>query len=479
MTRFHLRFSFWPFMAVIHCALIRSAAAAPVVWSGPLDTTFSKSGTADPTLPQNQDRISENVWLTRGSLQGPFNIAIEAAYQPGVSPGDTEWATDVIPENDGLDISAANWQQLSFLPWAEAYGGPGPALIGNILNRTAVVHLISDDIYFELEFLSFQSGGTLSYRRMSAPIVPEPASALLLLSGLAALPTRRRGRVRRYARTGHLPSLRLMRRCHLPLALAACASALLAASSAQASFHEWFIKEIYSNYNGTVQFIELFTNSAGQQFLPGHDIRSNSTIFPFPTPSPAPTNGHHLLLATPGYVTVASAPGSGLPMPNYTFAANNFFSVTGDTITFAGGFDVNTFTSIPTDGITSLNYSSAASAATQMQNSPRNYLGTTTAFLNLPPPSGDYNGDHMVNSADYIVWRNTLGQTVTTAGQGADGDGDGRIDMDDFFYWKARFGNPAGAGAALPATSVPEPGGAALLIAGLALSTLGRRRHAN
>src|SRR6185436_16897714 len=40
--------------------------------------------------------------------------------------------------------------------------------------------------------------------------------------------------------------------------------------------------------------------------------------------------------------------------------------------------------------------------------------------------TGDYNGNGVVDTADYVVWRDTVGQTVTP-NSGADGDGDGTI----------------------------------------------------
>src|SRR5215211_7597793 len=82
-------------------------AALPTVWSGPT-ITFEKSGfdTADPTDPLNQDRLTDNVWLTRAAVQGIFNIAPghEDAYIPYTSPADTLWATSVMPANSGKTI---------------------------------------------------------------------------------------------------------------------------------------------------------------------------------------------------------------------------------------------------------------------------------------------------------------------------------------------------------------------------------------
>jgi len=92
-----------------------------------------------------------------------------------------------------------------------------------------------------------------------------------------------------------------------------------------------------------------------------------------------------------------------------------------------------------------------------------------TFTLDVPDEnSGDYNGDGFVNAADYTVWRDTLGTSVTP-NSGADGDGNGIIETADYEYWKARFGNTAGSGAgAVAAAAVPEPGSLWLLLSAFA-----------
>ncbi len=229
----------------------------------------------------------------------------------------------------------------------------------------------------------------------------------------------------------------------------------LTGHSAMADFHFWYIKEIFTNHNGSVQFIELFTDAAGQQFLDDHSITSTtSPPFPFLVNSPAPTNGHHLLLATAGF---GSIPGGAVP--NYTIPSN-FFSTSADTINFGPGASIRTFASIPTDGEMSLNYTSAG-VLTTARNSPRNYANQGDT---LTP--GDYNGNRVVDAADYALWRDTVSQTPP-AGTGADGSANGTIDTADFDFWKARFGNAApGSAAGAVSTAVPEPATVVLLILG-------------
>jgi hypothetical protein len=149
--------------------------AVPVVWTGP-STTFAKTGAnlGNVNDPANQDRMTPNVWLTRASSQGMINVAKEATYDGAghTSPADTLWATDIVPGNGKATIAASNWQQLTFTTWADAYGGPGSALIGNITTHNAVVKLVTDDIYLDLVFTGFSGGGFFTYDRSTGVAAP-------------------------------------------------------------------------------------------------------------------------------------------------------------------------------------------------------------------------------------------------------------------------------------------------------------------
>ena len=56
-------------------------------------------------------------------------------------------------------------------------------------------------------------------------------------------------------------------------------------------------------------------------------------------------------------------------------------------------------------------------------------------------PTGDYNGNGVVDAADYVVWRKTLNLPASPEGSGADGDQDGMIDSGDYPFWRDRFGD--------------------------------------
>ena len=139
-------------------ALSPPDAVAQTVWSG-YDVFFEKVAYADPSLPENQDRITDNVRITRASVQGLFNAAQEENYTRFVSPVGTEWATG----------TTANWASLTFADWLTWNGGNPPGVVG--LN--AVVHLIAEDIYLDIRMDSWNrgstTGGGFSYYRAAEP----------------------------------------------------------------------------------------------------------------------------------------------------------------------------------------------------------------------------------------------------------------------------------------------------------------------
>jgi glucosylceramidase len=84
----------------------------------------------------------------------------------------------------------------------------------------------------------------------------------------------------------------------------------------------------------------------------------------------------------------------------------------------------------------------------------------SVAFTASTAVAGDYNGDGLVNAADYTVWRDTLGSTTDLA---ADGDRDLVIGPGDYAVWVAGYG-----ASLTPATATPEPMSLAMVAASLA-----------
>lgn len=57
----------------------------------------------------------------------------------------------------------------------------------------------------------------------------------------------------------------------------------------------------------------------------------------------------------------------------------------------------------------------------------------------LPLQPGDYNGDYLVDIADYTVWRDNLGANLESF-EGADGNANGTVDVADYHLWKRHYG---------------------------------------
>ena len=96
-------------------------------------------------------------------------------------------------------------------------------------------------------------------------------------------------------------------------------------------------------------------------------------------------------------------------------------------------------------------------------------------LLNLNAPlTGDFNGDGRVDSADYTLWRDSLGSTSNLA---ADANLNGVVDQGDYALWKKNFGAVGGAGAgARSLSAVPEPGALVLVFAATMFAFFGQPR---
>ncbi|MEX2092948.1 MAG: hypothetical protein WD971_09745, partial [Pirellulales bacterium] len=86
--------------------------------------------------------------------------------------------------------------------------------------------------------------------------------------------------------------------------------------------------------------------------------------------------------------------------------------------------------------------------------------------------AGDYNGDDVVDAADYTAWRDNLNSTNTLPNDMTPGS----VTMDDYTVWKNNFGAVLpGAGGGSGLASVPEPG-ALILIGSVSCCLLATRR---
>jgi len=128
------------------------------IWDGPR-ITFSKADGTDETQEANQDRINDDVWITRGTAGGEiFNIRTESESTQGVSPAGTRWAVG----------TTDNLSDLQFDSFRNAVGSPREVIGVNL-----VLQLIEEDVLIDLQFTAWSQGrndgGGFSYTRTSRP----------------------------------------------------------------------------------------------------------------------------------------------------------------------------------------------------------------------------------------------------------------------------------------------------------------------
>jgi len=163
------------------------------------------------------------------------------------------------------------------------------------------------------------------------------------------------------------------------------ASALLLVSAVpvRATHHLWDFNEIFSNADGTVQFIELWNPTAdpNEHLVSGFTVTTTSgSSFTIPSNlPPGVSEFKFLLLATAGYAALPNAATPDFIIPD------NFLDVNGDTINYAGVTDVFTYGpgALPTDGSRSLNRDLSTGI-----NNPTNFagqVGTINLFVDMVP----------------------------------------------------------------------------------------------
>ncbi len=163
----------------------------------------------------------------------------------------------------------------------------------------------------------------------------------------------------------------------------ALAMLLAVSGGAQASFHLWHITQVYSNADGTVQFIVVTANAGGQQFLAGHTVTSSqgTTVrsYTFPADLPGDTSttadgGYYgggstsyksFLIGTQGFAAL------GVVKPDYV-VPNGFLFTSNGALNYAEGSATMSYASLPTDGRLAI-----IPGGTTIVNSPKNFTDNT------------------------------------------------------------------------------------------------------
>jgi hypothetical protein len=163
-----------------------------------------------------------------------------------------------------------------------------------------------------------------------------------------------------------------------------------------AASHLWTIHELYTNADGSIQFVEMYNCCAANETnLITKDVRSTSHAYVFPgNLPPNSTTDKYLLLATAGF---AALPGA--PVPDHIIPPN-FFTLVADEVrwwnyvmpdselNYAAG-------QLPTNGFHSLNQLGTG-FGTPAPATPTNFAGSTFA----PPGVENLTVDKHPSSAD-------------------------------------------------------------------------------
>ena len=150
----------------------------------------------------------------------------------------------------------------------------------------------------------------------------------------------------------------------------ACACWLvLAGVSARGGSHLWVINEVFSDADGTIQFVEMYNCCEPMEIylVPDKYVHSHTTLkqFFFDANLAEDTTDRYILLATAGF---AALPGA--PTPDHIME-DNFFDLTADTVEWwMYPLSVLVFGAgqLPTDGLLSLNRDGSTGV-----NSPTNF----------------------------------------------------------------------------------------------------------
>jgi hypothetical protein len=167
---------------------------------------------------------------------------------------------------------------------------------------------------------------------------------------------------------------------------------LLGPGRSEALVHLWNVSEVYSNAEGSVQFVEFFTPDSGELVWSLAGLDSDASSLDGFTDLAGNTANRHVLLGTEG---LGDLPGG--VEPDFILPPG-FFSVEGDTLVFRSvnlieTWDTWSFGPVPVDGRLSLHRDSPGAPQppqtyTVAANSPTNYAGEVGSLL-LPEPRSD------------------------------------------------------------------------------------------
>jgi hypothetical protein len=178
-----------------------------------------------------------------------------------------------------------------------------------------------------------------------------------------------------------------------------------------------------------------------------------------------------------GVMNDAAAPSDSLA-GNFTLAAPGFMLAGFDSFTGVAAGATHDGLSIALDPSTVGTFSGQITLQPQSTN-PRPFnMNLAPITINLVGEvllAGDYSDNGVVDAADYVIWRKSIGGSNPAA----DGNRDGIIDSADYDVWRTHFGRTAGSSSFATIPTAPEPTAAICLLTaihGLALCRARRSR---
>ena len=164
---------------------------------------------------------------------------------------------------------------------------------------------------------------------------------------------------------------------------------------AAAASHSYEIVELYSNADGSIQFVLLQEASGlnGENLLRGRTLTAThagrTKTFTFPTDLPSSrTAGQFVLIATQGYVDAAAYYSEFATVPPDYVIPNRFLPTDGGTVTYSN-VDTVTYSGLPSDGDSAL-YTPGGSGQYVDSNQTRNFAGSVSVLPALGVSAVEY-----------------------------------------------------------------------------------------
>ncbi len=238
------------------------------------------------------------------------------------------------------------------------------------------------------------------------------------------------------------------------------AAGLMLSATHAFAFGSWFIMEIYSNNDGSVQFVELFTEANGQERLAGlylESVEDEGAVFKslrLSENSASRTSGRSLLIGTESMAAAAGV------TPDFIIPVN-FLPLNGGSVNFAGfiSFEYDDFPDDPADSLM---------VGGAFRASPRNYAGVFGALAGFDPEVSLFSSVLPTSRSVEVGTTATVFATLLNAGtaQGTDCDItiDGSIPA-DLQYQTTNSATNGLTGSANQPVDIPAGGSQSFLLA--------------